>query len=149
MTSVLVLVISKSLQKQKFGLTKTLCFLSQSDCIFQKKVQLSLCTLRSLCICCPWCVSAGYKHSVLLWPLCWSYCIVVVWSYWSMQSRTHWKQCTDILPHTVPDCSRRRCPASLNACALTLEGLAPHCNTSRYAAMRNFTEEQKYERRTE
>lgn len=66
-----------------------------------------------------------------------------------MQIRTHWRQCTDTLPHTVLDCSRHRCPASLSACASMLEGHVPRCNTSRYAAMRNFMNEQKCDRETE
>lgn len=55
-----------------------------------------------------------------------------------MQIHTHWRQCTDTLPHTVLDCSRRRCPASLSAFASMLERHVPRWDTSHYASMRNF-----------
>lgn len=71
-----------------------------------------------------------------------TYCIIVVWSCGSMQIHTGWRQCTDTLPHTFLDCSGHRYPESLSACALTPESHVPHWNTSHYASMRNFINEQ-------
>lgn len=66
-----------------------------------------------------------------------------------MPIHTRWRRCTDTLPRTVLDCSRRRCPASLSACASILESHVPRWNTSHSASMRNFMNEwRKTEKKT-